>query len=127
MSSEPDQFDLDGAMLRRSETELRAFMEALAVRLEGNLPGRVTVERRRDGLLSGARHVARIAVRGERALYELALGKAGLTATRAKLVRGVTISTAAISARDWLAELRSELQSLAEQAGSATDTLHGFL
>ena len=34
MSSEPDQFDLDGAVLRRSETELRAFMEALAVRLQ---------------------------------------------------------------------------------------------
>ncbi len=127
MSSGPDQFDLDGAVLRRSETELRAFMEALAVRIEGALPGRVTVDRRRDGLLSGTRRVSRIAVRGEHALYELRIGKGELSATRAKLVRGVSISTATISAREWLAELGAELQTLAEQAGSATDTLHGFL
>lgn len=127
MSSGPDQFDLDGAVLRRSETELRAFVEALAVRIEGALPGRVTVERRRDSLFSSTRHVSRIAVRGERALYELRIDKAELSATRAKLVRGVSISTATLSARDWLAELRAELQALAEQAGSATDTLHGFL
>lgn len=127
MSSGPDQFDLDGAVLRRSETELRAFIEALAIRLEGALPGRVTVERRRDGLLSSARHVSRIVVRGDQALYELTIDKAGLSATRAKLVRGVSISTATISARNWLNELKAELQALAEQAGAATDTLHGFL
>ncbi|MGH6956420.1 MAG: hypothetical protein ACREEW_07115 [Caulobacteraceae bacterium] len=127
MSSGLDQFDLDGALLRRSETELRAFAEALAVRLEGALPGRVTIERRRDGLLSSARHVSRITVRGESALYELKVDKAGLSATRAKLVRGVTISTATISPRDWLGELGGELQALAERAGTATDTLSGFL
>ena len=127
MSSEPDQFDLDGAVLRRSETELRAFMEALAVRLEGAMPGRVEVQRKRDGLLSQTKHVARIAVRGERAVYELVRDRSGLVATRTKLVRGVSISSSSISARDWLAEIRAELQTLAEQAGSTSDALHGFL
>ena len=127
MSSEPDQFDLDGAILRRSETELRAFMEALAVRLEGAMPGRVDVERKRDGLFSQTRHVARVVVRGDRAVYELARGRAGLEATKAKLVRGVSISSSTLAARDWLAEVRAELQALAEEAGSATDALHGFL
>jgi len=127
LSSEPDQFDLDGAVLRRSETELRAFMEALAVRLEGAMPGRVEVQRKRDGLLSQTKHVARIAVRGERAVYELVRDRSGLVATRTKLVRGVSISSSSISARDWLAEIRAELQTLAEQAGSTSDALHGFL
>jgi hypothetical protein len=127
LSGEPDQFDLDGAMLRRSDVELRAFMEALAVRLEGAMPGRVEVERKRDGLLSQTKHVVRIAVRGERAVYELVRSKAGLAANRAKLVRGVNISSSSLSAREWLAEVRAELQTMAEQAGSASDALHGFL
>ena len=127
MSGEPDQFDLDGAVLRRSETELRAFMEALAVRLEGAMPGRVEVQRKRDGLLSQSKHVARIAVRGERAVYELTRDRTGLVATRSKLVRGVSISSSSIPPRDWLADIRAELQNLADQAGSASDALHGFL
>ena len=127
MSGEPDQFDLDGAVLRRSETELRAFMEALAVRLEGALPGRVDVQRKRDGLLSQSKHVAKIAVRGDRAVYELARDRSGLTATRAKLVRGVNISSSSVSPREWLADVRAEVQTLAEQAGSTSDALHGFL
>ena len=127
MSGEPDQFDLDGAVLRRSDVELRAFMEALAVRLEGAMPGRVAVDRKRDGLLSQTRHVAKIAVRGERAVYELVRDKSGLVATRAKLVRGINISSSAISAREWLTEVRAELASMAEAAGSASDALHGFL
>ena len=127
MSGEPDQFDLDGAMLRRSETELRAFMEALAVRLEGAMPGRVEVQRKRDGLLSQSKHVAKIAVRGERAVYELTRDRAGLVATRNKLVHGVSISSSSIPPRDWLADIRAELQTLAEQAGSTSDALHGFL
>jgi hypothetical protein len=121
------QFDLDGAMLRRAEGELRAFMEALAVRLEGALPGRVTVERRREGFFSRTSRVAGISVRGDKALYELSFERANLTATRAKFVRGVSISSATIPAREWLAEVGAELNGLASEAGSASDALHGFL
>ena len=45
-----DEFDLNAAVLRHSERDMRAFMAALAVRLETALPGRVTIERKRDGL-----------------------------------------------------------------------------
>ena len=127
MSVEPDQFDLDAAVLRRSETDLRAFMEALAVRLDGALPGRVSVERRRDGILSKTSHVTRITLRTDRAVYDLEHGKSGLKSTRAKLVRGVVISSSAVTARDWLTDVRAEVQALAEAAGSAGDVLHGFL
>ncbi|HEX3916431.1 MAG TPA: hypothetical protein VHW60_03765, partial [Caulobacteraceae bacterium] len=127
VSAAPDQFDLDGAVLRRADGELRAFMQALAVRLEGALPGRVTVERRRDGLFARTSHVASISVRGDKALYELGFDKGNLTATRAKFVRGVSISSSTIPAREWLGEVGDELNALAEEAGSASDALHGFL
>jgi hypothetical protein len=102
-------------------------MEALAVRLEGAMPGRVDVQRKRDGLFSQTAHVAKIAVKGERAVYELTRDRTGLVATRNKLVHGVSISSSSIPPRDWLADIRAELQTLAEQAGSTSDALHGFL
>ncbi len=125
--SGPDQFDLDAAVLRRSEGDLKAFVEALAVRLEGAAPGRVTIDRRKDGLLSKTAHVTRIAFKGDRAVYELESQHGRLAAKKAKLVRGVVISSSPISAEEWLAEVRAEVKALAEQAGAASDTLHDFL
>jgi hypothetical protein len=127
MSAQPDEFDIEAALLRRSQGDLRAFMEALAVRLEGALPQQVSVERRKDGLLSKVSHVARIEVRTEKAIYSLSLIKGLLSATRAKRVRGVVISTATVTAAAWLGEVRAEVSALAEQAGAAADILHDFL
>jgi hypothetical protein len=127
LSAGPDQFDLDAAVLRRSETELRAFMEALAVRLDGALPGRVEIDRRRDGMFSKTSHVAKLVLRGDRAVYELACDRGRLDATRAKLVRGVVISSSTITPQAWLEEVRGEVQALAEKAGAASDLLHDFL
>ena len=127
MSAEPDPFDLDAAGLRRAQTDLRAFMEALAVRLQGALPERVGVERRRDGLLSATRHVHEIVVRGDQAEYRLSLDRGRLAATRAKTVRGVVIATSELSTVQWLAEVRAEVAALAGAMGSASDVLHDFL
>jgi hypothetical protein len=127
MSASLDGFDLDAAALRRSETDIRAFLEALAVRLEGALPGRVRVERKRDGLLSKTSHVAQITVEAQSAVLVLQVARGQLSATRAKQVRGVTISSGAIGVPEWLAAVRAEVQVLAEQAGAAGDTLHDFL
>jgi len=127
MSAQPDEFDLEAAVLRRSQVDLRAFMEALAVRLEGALPQQVSVERRRDGLLSKTSHVAGIEVRTEKAIYTLTLLKGVLTATRAKVVRDVVISTSSVTAAVWLGEVRAEISSLAQKSGDAADILHDFL
>ena len=122
-----DSFDLDAAGVRRATGDLRAFSNALAARLEGALPERVVVRRVRDGLFSKESHVAQIEVRGERAVYHLAFAHGGVTATRAKSVRGVVISTAPVSVPEWLAGVREEAQALADAGGSAVDVLHGFL
>jgi len=127
MTGGPDDFDLNAAWLRRSQTELRAFMEAFAVRLEGALPGRVTVERHRDGLLSKTSHVSKVTLQGDRAVYQITNDKTGIAAVRSKLVRGVTISSSPMAVPAWLAEVRAEVQTLAGQIGEASDVLHDFL
>ena len=127
MSVEPDPFDLDAAGIRRAQTDLKAFMQALAVRLQGALPERVSVERRRDGLLSATRHVHEIVMRGDGGEYRLRLDKGQLTATKAKTVRGVVIGTSELSTSQWLGEVRAEVAALAGAMGSASDVLHDFL
>lgn len=122
-----DPFDFDAALLRRSAVDLRAFMDALAVRLETALPGRVQVVRKREGLLRGDLHAARILFRGDHAHLELARAGAQLTASRAKVVRDVAISSSKLSIADWLAELRGEVRALAADAGEGADVLHDFL
>lgn len=97
------------------------------MRLEGAVPGRVRVERRKDGLFSRASHVTRINVEAQQHLYTLALHAGRLTAQRAKVVRGVTLTTEQMDIPNWLTALRGDIQSMAELAGSAQDVLHDFL
>ena len=127
MSVELDPFDLDAAGIRRAMTDLRAFMEALAVRLHGALPDRVSVDRRRDGLLSRTSHVHDITLRGDGGEYRLRFDKGTLTATKAKTVRGVVISTSEEPVPQWIAEVRAEVAAVAGAMGSASDVLHDFL
>jgi hypothetical protein len=127
MNSSLDAFDLNAAVLRHSERDMRAFMAALAVRLETALPGRVSVERKRDGFFSSTSHVAEIRVEHPDAVFTLSFGKSGLTASRAKVVRGVTIGTSTLPVPQWLAELNKSVADLADRNAIAGDVLHGFL
>ena len=127
MSADIDPFDLDAAMLRRSEADTRAFLSALAARLDTALPNRVKIDRKRDGLFSSTTHVVRIELTTDTASYTLDLGSAGLKASRAKIVRGVTISSAAIPASEWMSEVRAAVARLSGAAGDASDAIGGFL
>ena len=127
MSVDIDPFDLDAAGVRRSQGDLRAFMEALAVRLEGALPSRVSVERRRDGLLASTRHVHEITFNGDGAQYRATFEKGQLTARKCKTVRGVVISNTNLPFPQWLDEVRAEVRSLAGALSAASETLDGFL
>jgi hypothetical protein len=127
LSSIPSDFDLNAAWYRKTQGDLKAFMEAFAVRLEGAMPGRVSVERQKDGLFSKTSHAARIAVEARDHLYLLELQKGRLSACRSKSVRGVTLSTEHMEVPAWLSALQSDIQALAEHAGAAQSVLHDFL
>ncbi len=127
MSADIDPFDLDAAILRKSEADMRAFMSALAVRLDTALPNRVKIDKKRDGLFSSAAHVVRIELTTDTAAYTLGLESSGLKASRAKIVRGVTISSSAIPAKEWLSEVRGAVARLSGAAGDASDAIGGFL
>ncbi len=127
MSADLDDFDLLAAQLRRSQTDMGAFMEAFAARLEGALPGKVKVERRSNGLFSNASHVSRVVIDTDRAVYDLSMAKGAVIASRAKVVRGVRLSSTSLPVVAWLAEVRAAVEAYAEAQGAASDGLHDFL
>ena len=127
MGAEPSGFDLAAAWTRRAGTDMRAFTEALAARLAPALPGRVAVERRRDGLFSSASHVSRIAIRFDDALLTLEHEHGALRARRAKIVRGVSIGSQDLAVPAWLGEVVSRTRALGDSAGEAHAVLHDFL
>jgi hypothetical protein len=127
LSSLPSDFDLNAAWYRKAQGDLKAFMEAFAVRLEGAIPGRVAVERHKDGLFAKVSHATRITIEAHDHVYALELQKGRLAAHRSKAVRGVTLSTEAMEVPAWLDALHGDIQTLAEHAGTAQNVLHDFL
>ncbi|MDQ0472399.1 hypothetical protein [Labrys wisconsinensis] len=127
MSDGPSEFDLSAAWIRRAQGDLKAFLEAFAVRMESALPDHVVVERRRDGFFSSTRHVTGVTVRTDGDVFILGMAGARLVARRQKLVRGVAVKTEVLGMPEWLVALDREVKLLAEQAGAAQSALHGLL
>jgi hypothetical protein len=127
MSAGPGDFDLHAAWLRRAKGDMKAFVEALAARLESALPESVEVERRRDGLFSKTSHVAKIVIHFETSLLTLELDRGRLHAKRAKVVRGVTISSDVVTVPAWLEEVVHHTRASGEDANATHGVLHDFL
>jgi hypothetical protein len=117
--SEPD-FDLLAASLRADTTDLVAYVEALAVKLEGALPGRTRVARTGGGLFGrGEKHVERVEVDLGEGRYLLdQRGRRGAPqVARQKVVRGIALSTDAMHLQDWIDALARDL-AVQAQAGT---------
>ena len=127
MNADMPDFDVAAAWTRRAGTDMRAFTEALAARLEPSLPGRIEVERRRDGFFSKTSHVTRIAVRFDDSVLVLALDRKQLHAKRTKVVRGVAISSEDLPIAAWIEDVARRTQTLGQGASAAHAALHDFL
>jgi hypothetical protein len=89
---ESEDFEALAASLRADAADLPTFVEALAVKLEGALPGRCEVERRAKKLFSHDRVVRNLAVSLGDWRYRLgADGSGAVEASRAKVVRGIVL------------------------------------
>ncbi len=120
-------FDLSAAWLRRAQGDSKAFMDAFATRMESALPGRVQVERRRDGLFSKQTHVVKVSVEIQGVVYQLELERANFSARRTKSVRGVVLKSEALGVPEWLAALNHDIEQLAGNADAASSVIHDFL
>src|SRR5437899_9843587 len=99
--SEPLQVEMLAASLRADTTDLQAFLEALAIKLEGALPG-ATLVTRQTRLFSRERPVREITVTLDEYQYRISREQQGsLITLRAKVVRGIVLKTDHISMEEW--------------------------
>ncbi|MEO8973812.1 MAG: hypothetical protein ABI406_19675 [Ktedonobacteraceae bacterium] len=124
---EPMQVELFAASLRADSTDIKAFMEALAVKLQGSLPNQTSVARQ-SGLFAKEHPVKEIAVTLGDYQYRIAREKQGPIITqRAKVVRGIVLKTDQIPLEQWINELASSLAEEASNSASAHAALERFL
>lgn len=128
MTTDDFTFDLSAAQWRKSIADERAFVEALAVRLEQALPGMVTVTRH-FAFFAKDKRVQSIVVRLGDAEYELLQekGHGGIRTQKGKVVRGVRLKTDELPFSGWLSELSAEIQRYSEEHQDTRETLEHFL
>ena len=106
-ASEPD-FERLAAGLRADSRDLSTFLEVMATKFEGALPGRVKVDFQ-GGLLRRRRQVRRILLQLGEDRFELARDQGAVVARRVRVVRGIAVKTEELSVDAWLAELSRAL------------------
>jgi hypothetical protein len=119
-------FELVAASLRADATDLAAFVEALAVKLEGALPGSVHVERR-GGLFSREKRVRRISVTMAETRYDLERDDGSLRTSRCSEVRGIVIKSEPLDLDAWIEALSRDLSEQARQSERARIALERLL
>lgn len=112
MATDDLSIDLITASLRADASDVRAFVEALAVKLEEMVPGAVRVERRREGMF-GPKVVRRIAVDAGEQRLELRADGAAVQTTCARLSGGIVLRNESLTTDEWLRVLG---EALADQA-----------
>jgi hypothetical protein len=123
---EPADLDLVAASLRADAADLDAFVEALAVRLEGALPGQVEVERK-GGLLGGNKRVRRIAVSLGDQRYEADVDRGRVTCRRRSVVRGIALKTQELDLDAWIDALSRDLVEEGERSERGRQALSRLL
>ena len=119
-------FELVAASLRADATDLQAFAEALAVKLQGALPGHTQVERH-GGLLARGKPVRAIAVTFGEVCYRLDVDGGRIDSSRQKEVRGIVLHTDRLELDEWIDGLSRELAAVAASSEQSRDALARML
>ncbi len=106
-----EDFDLLASSLRADTRDVKAFVEALAAKLEGSFPERVRVER--SGMFGGKR-VRRVTVELGDDRYELDHDDGRVECRRRNVVRGIALKNQELALDEWIDELS---RGLVEEAG----------
>lgn len=120
-------FELLASSLRAETGDMKAFVEALAVKLEGALPDRTTVQRKGGGLFGGQKRVAQISVDMGDQRFELMANNGRIECRRCKAVRGIVLKTEQVPLEEWIDELSRELTTAAQQSEQARMALERLL
>jgi len=128
VTPEPAAVDIDllSASLRADASDLRAFVESLAVKLEEAVPQRVRVERRREGMF-GPKLVRGIVLdAGDRRL-ELSSQGGAVETSSSRLSGGIVLKREPMGTDEWLAALGEALVAEARRSETTRQALERLL
>jgi hypothetical protein len=120
------EVDQLAASLRADLTDLHAFAEALATKLEIVLPGRARIDRRRSGL-RGPKQVQRILLALDNEQLELVVDSGSVRGTRARMSGGIALKREALDLDQWVLALSEILTTEANRSERARAALAGLL
>ncbi|HTX10416.1 MAG TPA: hypothetical protein VME22_17465 [Solirubrobacteraceae bacterium] len=128
MSSGDSAVDLEllAASLRADTSDLTAFVESLAAKLEEAVPSRTKVERRRSGMF-GPKAVRRITVDLGNRRLELSHDGGAVQTSCSQLSGGIVLKREAFDADDWLAALSEALAAEAKRSETTRKALERLL
>lgn len=127
MDPDAEGFELVAASLRADAADLPTFVEVLAGKLEGALPGHVQVERHARKLLSHGKVVRKITVELGDMRYTLDASGAELATSRAKAVRGIVLKNERLGLPEWIDGLAHDLAAQAAGSEAARAALQRLL
>ena len=117
--TEEHGFDLLAAGLRADHRDIRGFLDALATKLEGALPGHCDVERGWRGL--------RVTVRLGNRRFLLHRRRRHLVAELESIVHDMRRTRAEVTLDEWLGALEAELRKEAASSAEARAALDRLL
>jgi hypothetical protein len=113
--SETTDLDLVAAALRADLTDIAAFVEGLAVRLELALPGLVQIKRAKTGF-RGPKVVSEIVVQAGDERLQLHRDGGMVQASRCRVSGGITIKTESLDIDTWLSALSVAVAAQAQRS-----------
>ncbi len=119
LAASNEDFEQLASSLRADSRDLNTFLEVLASKFEGALPGRAQVDYQGGGMLRRSKSVKRIRVALGDDHFELARDRGAVVARRSKVVRGITLKSDQLSLDGWVAELTRAL--VQQSSASAAD------
>jgi hypothetical protein len=119
-------FEMVAASLRADAGDVNAFLPALAVKLEGALPGRCSV-RRRGSMFGGKKTVQAIEVDLGETRFHIEEDHGRLVATRQKAVRGIVLKNEELPLDAWIDELSHSVAEEARSSQTGRDALQRML
>jgi hypothetical protein len=128
-SSEGGSVDIDllAASLRADSSDLAAFVESLATKLEDVLPGRVRIDRVRRGMF-GPKYVRRVALDTGADRLELVRSEGDvIECRRARVSGGIVLKNETVDVDTWLDQVGATLAAEAERSQQTRQALERLL